>query len=530
MISKQTSENKHVLVIVLGDIGRSPRMQYHALSLLEHGHWVSLIGYEGEDLIPQLNGGEHSIKEVHEGKLNVVRFSSYSPPLFMRRAALPIYLILRSFGLVYSLCSTLALINKRCKPALTSSNSSKSWRVRNFQQVECILVQNPPSIPLLLISYIYTILQAPFSQQSRPGLVIDWHNLGYTMFQKLSPRHPIKLFAEIYEKIMAPRARGNLCVTNAMQEYLITNFNIERELISPLYDRPPEFFHPTNVESMHDLMIRLQGEFVSQCPELMKKMCGTTSKDVNEKNQTCTNTLFTKVKTIDGVERICTRSDRPALVISSTSWTPDEDFSILLEALITFDASIQNGTFTSNNNGGRKCWGKSHVVVVVTGKGPQKEMYEKKMKEMKLKYVTVMTLWLESSDYPLLLGCADLGVSLHTSTSGLDLPMKILDMFGCEVPACAIGFDCLDELVQDGVNGCIFNTSDELARQMFKLLNVDRCSHDDHRIQGELSLYRNNIKGMARWRENWKVQAHDIIMSACSNTASSGNDTAKKID
>ena len=33
----------HVAVIVLGDIGRSPRMQYHALSLLEAGHTVSLV-------------------------------------------------------------------------------------------------------------------------------------------------------------------------------------------------------------------------------------------------------------------------------------------------------------------------------------------------------------------------------------------------------------------------------------------------------------------------------------------------------
>lgn len=35
-------------VLVLGDIGRSPRMQYHALSILKHGGEVQLIGYHGE--------------------------------------------------------------------------------------------------------------------------------------------------------------------------------------------------------------------------------------------------------------------------------------------------------------------------------------------------------------------------------------------------------------------------------------------------------------------------------------------------
>lgn len=43
-------ENKslHVVVIVLGDLGRSPRMQYHTNSLLEQGHNVSFVGYDGE--------------------------------------------------------------------------------------------------------------------------------------------------------------------------------------------------------------------------------------------------------------------------------------------------------------------------------------------------------------------------------------------------------------------------------------------------------------------------------------------------
>lgn len=34
-------------ILVLGDIGRSPRMQYHALSIARHGGLVDLIGFQG---------------------------------------------------------------------------------------------------------------------------------------------------------------------------------------------------------------------------------------------------------------------------------------------------------------------------------------------------------------------------------------------------------------------------------------------------------------------------------------------------
>ena len=37
-----------VQIVVLGDLGRSPRMQYHALSIATHGGYVALIGYRGE--------------------------------------------------------------------------------------------------------------------------------------------------------------------------------------------------------------------------------------------------------------------------------------------------------------------------------------------------------------------------------------------------------------------------------------------------------------------------------------------------
>ncbi|PIO29100.1 hypothetical protein AB205_0145470 [Aquarana catesbeiana] len=78
--------------------------------------------------------------------------------------------------------------------------------------------------------------------------------------------------------------------------------------------------------------------------------------------------------------------------------------------------------------------------LVYIGKGPLKEYYCKLIKELQLQNIQICTPWLEAEDYPVLLGSADLGVCLHNSSSGLDLPMKVVDMFGCCLPVCAVNF------------------------------------------------------------------------------------------
>lgn len=49
-VVKSQTDQASVQILVLGDLGRSPRMQYHALSFLKHGGTVQLIGHLGESV------------------------------------------------------------------------------------------------------------------------------------------------------------------------------------------------------------------------------------------------------------------------------------------------------------------------------------------------------------------------------------------------------------------------------------------------------------------------------------------------
>ena len=178
---------------------------------------------------------------------------------------------------------------------------------------------------------------------------------------------------------------------------------------------------------------------------------------------------------------------------------------MLLEALTALDGELAKAETAAADAAPAL-----RVVAVVTGKGPLKAAYEARMRTMALRHVAVCTMWLDPADYPRLLGAADLGVCLHTSTSGLDLPMKVVDMFGCGLPVCAAGFPCLGELVRAGVNGRVFDGPAQLAGQLAALLRGFPAAG------AELARLRAGARAWSarRWDSEWAARAAPLFPPA----------------
>lgn len=247
-----------------------------------------------------------------------------------------------------------------------------------------------------------------------------------------------------------------------MKEVLIRELGIKAP-IHVLHDRPPQQFQPLSKEE--------RAAFLRRFPE-----------------------------TADFAEEII--SGKMRLLTSSTSWTPDEDFSILLEAFIEYDRDASLSTFLS----GKQTDGEIYpdILAIITGKGPLKEGYEARIAITEYQSIRIRTAWLEQDDYPKLVGSADLGVCLHTSSSGVDLPMKVVDLFGGGVPVLAIGFKAIAELVKDGENGRVFGDAKELGKCLLDVFSKQGKELDRLR-QGALKETKD------RWEERWDSVAKESL-------------------
>ncbi|XP_021493032.1 chitobiosyldiphosphodolichol beta-mannosyltransferase isoform X1 [Meriones unguiculatus] len=428
---RQAGRAQHVVVVVLGDVGRSPRMQYHALSLAQSGFSVTLLGFYNSKPRDELLQNDR----IQIVKLTELQSLGAGPRILQ-------YGVKVVFQAVYLL-----------------------WKLLCTDPAAYVFLQNPPGLPAIAVCWFVGCICGS-------KLVIDWHNYGYSIMGLVhGPRHPIVLLAKWYEKFFGRLSHLNLCVTNAMREDLAENWRVRAVTV---YDKPPSFFKETPLELQHELFMKLSRTYSPF------QSCSGPSDPNMERS------AFTERDCQNGVVR---RLDgRPALLVSSTSWTEDEDFSILLGALEKFEQlTLSEDSLPS-------------LVCVITGKGPLREHYRHLISQKHLKHVQFCTPWLEAEDYPLLLGSADLGVCLHMSSSGLDLPMKVVDMFGCCLPVCAVNFKCLHELVRHGENGLVFRDAEELATQLQMLFS----NFPDP--AGKLSQFRKKLRQseQLRWDESWQ--------------------------
>ena len=331
--------------------------------------------------------------------------------------------------------------------------SFRLWRVlRKLPAPDLVLVQNPPHFPTVAVSW--------FSLRRRGvRFVIDWHNLGYTVLRlRLGRWNPAVRFARWFERRDARRVDANLCVSRGLAAFLESRFQVQHARV--LYDRPAAAFTP---------MERADRERFRQA-------------------------LFT---------RLSVHAPTVGFVVCPTSWTEDEDFDLAIEAVTWLEERIRGW---EGGAAGRRF---PDLVILVTGDGQRRAEFERRFAGLPARRIHLRARWLEPEDYPQVVGSADVGLCLHRSSSGLDIPMKVADLFGAGVPVCALDYGaCLAERVRHGDNGLLFSTSRQLADVLFELFETYPAD------QTTLDRLRTGARRSARptWEEAWVRDARPVLV------------------
>lgn len=440
LMNRHARIKRNVAIVVLGDLGHSPRMCNHALSFARANFNVELCGYVESNLAEEV---------VDNISINVNEVPVYSRG---NSAADEKYFIIFALKkIVFQVWYLFKLLF-------------------NFKGFDYILIQNPPNIPIFLIVLIYIKI---FSRSTE--LIIDWHNLGYTILSMKynnDLNNPLVKVARLYECILGSFADYHLTVTNNMKEFLISSFKFKRDKIFVLYDRAnSNIFKPIESEEKRLDVIENSGKF-----------------DYIFKNDELVNCKF--------------NFKRDKVIITSTSFTPDEDLALLLTSLRLYDIYYMNNLGNELDNEQVYL---PKVFLIITGKGPlQKEIMDSIKSYKFSKNIIIKNYWLSYEDYSTVLSLSNLGISLHTSSSGLDLPMKVLDMFGTGLPVIALNFKSLSELVKNGENGFAVDLKPmnifEILLQVFTEKDIYERIKNGAMKESETS-----------WNENWINSVSPII-------------------
>jgi beta-1,4-mannosyltransferase len=191
---------------------------------------------------------------------------------------------------------------------------------------------------------------------------------------------------------------------------------------------------------------------------------------------------------------------RPPIVVCPTSWSPDEDFDLLLEALERAERQLTRDSVVKT----------TQLVVFLTGRGPLRATFEARVARRNFKAIAVKTIWLEPAEYPRLIGMADLGLCLHQSSSGLDLPMKLADLRGAAVPVAVYDYaPVLGEVLTPGHEGVMFRDPGDLANLLVAVAKQSIAA-DSPMGRSRGWLQQNPPE---RWHAQWDAAARPVLIS-----------------
>jgi beta-1,4-mannosyltransferase len=276
---------------------------------------------------------------------------------------------------------------------------------------------------------------------------------------QLGRRHVVVRLARWTERRAARRADGHLCVSRGFAKFLTERFNLNG--VRVLYDRPASAFVPLE---------RAEREQIRQA-------------------------LFTRLAVA--------RSTGIGFIISPTSWTADEDFDVVIDAVRHLEDRIRGW------EGGGPARRFPDLVILVTGDGARRAEFERRFAGLPARRVQLRTRWLDPEDYPRIVGSADLGLCLHRSSSGVDIPMKVVDLFGAGVPVCALDYGaCLAERVRHSDNGLLFSNGQQLGDILFDLFESFPASAP------LLERLRAGARRSSRptWEEGWATEARPVLI------------------
>jgi beta-1,4-mannosyltransferase len=425
-------------ILVLGDLNRSPRMLNHSKAISQIMEEIDEVSLIG------FNGGELRSDIMTDKKIKIYYIPERInnslkklPRIFFILSAL-VRIVLQLFFLLY------ILLFKIPKPSF-------------------LILQNPPGIPAIYICSLVCFLR-------RSTFIIDWHNYGYTIMEVNGRNRCMTLIARIYEKVYGKCADLNFCVSNSMKKHL--KYEMKVDAINLPDKAMKNVFKRLNLNESHDLL--------------------------NKYDET--NDKFTEV---DYANEAIVKSkvNRPILMISSTSWTPDEDFDLLLDSLIETEKKLLNACDEAKIK---------KVILIITGRGPLRHAFMRKVNQTHLRIFEIKSIWLESDDYPKLLGSADLGICLHYSSSGFDLPMKVVDMFSAQLPVASYDYETVHELVKKNFNGFLFKNKEELSKILSDII-LEYSLTNSNKI---IDQFRKNLENFSvnDWITQWKEVAYDPIV------------------